>query len=249
MGLTGSAIGVVLAAGALAWLRPAVAAAAGVEAAAGLTASAVAQGAGIGLLVALLFALVPLLDVRHVRPSLLLRASEPPRPRRDGRVVRHDARRRGRAGGDGRVAGRVVAVGLILAAGFAGVSAGAAGRGHGCSCGRCAPLQRSHRFAVRYAVAPGRTAREPGSAGAAGRGTWGLPRGRRARAAGGPAAGEFAVSMRPDSPDMFLIDVQPDQADGVRAFLARARRAGRGRRCIPVLRARITASAGRETDA
>ena len=38
-----------------------------------LTASAVAQGVGTGLLVSLLFALVPLLDVRHVKPSQLLR--------------------------------------------------------------------------------------------------------------------------------------------------------------------------------
>ncbi|SVE10591.1 uncharacterized protein METZ01_LOCUS463445, partial [marine metagenome] len=39
----------------------------------GLTGSAVAQGIGIGLLVSFLFALLPLLDVRHVRPLLLLR--------------------------------------------------------------------------------------------------------------------------------------------------------------------------------
>jgi putative ABC transport system permease protein len=73
MGLTGSAIGLLLAAGAVAWLRPVVTAATGVGAPIGLTASAAAQGAGVGLLVALLFSLVPLLDVRHVRPSLLLR--------------------------------------------------------------------------------------------------------------------------------------------------------------------------------
>ena len=38
-----------------------------------LTPSAVVQGVGIGVLVSLLFSLVPLLDVRHVRPLLLLR--------------------------------------------------------------------------------------------------------------------------------------------------------------------------------
>ena len=129
MGLTGSAIGVILAAGAVAWLRPAVAAATGVEAGAGLTASAVAQGAGIGLLVALLFALVPLLDVRHVRPSILLRASEAPRPRRDAVWF-----------GTTFVIGALLVamaawqagswrVGLILATGFAGVSAVLVGAG------------------------------------------------------------------------------------------------------------------------
>ena len=39
----------------------------------GVTGPAVLQGFGIGLLVSLLFSLVPLLDVRHVKPSLLLR--------------------------------------------------------------------------------------------------------------------------------------------------------------------------------
>ena len=38
-----------------------------------LTAPAVLQGLGIGLLVSLLFSLVPLLEIRHVKPSLLLR--------------------------------------------------------------------------------------------------------------------------------------------------------------------------------
>ena len=38
------------------------------------------QGLGIGVLVSLLFSLVPLLDVRHVKPSLLLR--DEPRARR-----------------------------------------------------------------------------------------------------------------------------------------------------------------------
>jgi len=51
--------------------------------------------------------------------------------------------------------------------------------------------------------------------------------------------------MRPDAPDMFLIDVQPDQADGVRAFL-RAPGAADNPTLIPVLRARITAIRGGE---
>ena len=45
----------------------------GVEINYALTLPAVLQGLGIGLLVSLLFSLVPLLDVRHVKPSLLLR--------------------------------------------------------------------------------------------------------------------------------------------------------------------------------
>ena len=46
----------------------------------GLTPPAVAQGLGIGTLVSLLFSVVPLLEIRHVKPSLLLR--DEPRKRR-----------------------------------------------------------------------------------------------------------------------------------------------------------------------
>ena len=46
----------------------------------GLTAGAVAQGLAVGLLVSLLFSVVPLLEVRHVKPSLLLRQDIPPQP-------------------------------------------------------------------------------------------------------------------------------------------------------------------------
>ena len=38
-----------------------------------LTGSAVLQGLAVGVLVSLLFALVPLLDIRHAKPLLLLR--------------------------------------------------------------------------------------------------------------------------------------------------------------------------------
>jgi len=76
LGLLGSAVGVLIALGVMAWipawLGPAVTA--GLDVNYRLTPSAVIQGAGTGLLVSLLFSLVPLLDVRHVKPSRLLRA-------------------------------------------------------------------------------------------------------------------------------------------------------------------------------
>ena len=46
-----------------------------------VTASAAAQGTAVGLLVSLLFALVPLLEIRQVKPLLLLRADTAPRHR------------------------------------------------------------------------------------------------------------------------------------------------------------------------
>jgi putative ABC transport system permease protein len=244
MGLTGSAVGIAVAAVAVAGLRPLVADVTGLDAALGLTASAAGQGAAIGLLVALLFAVVPLLDIRHVRPSLLLRASEPSRPRRDavwyGSVL-----------GIGVLLVVVAAwqagswrVGAILSGGFAAVSLVLAGAGLGLV-QAMRPLQRSRRLAVRYAA---RRVGRPGSQVrpillAVGIGVF-LVLGVRLlqddllRAA--------AVTLRPGSPDMFLIDVQPDQVDGVRALLREAV-TGPAPVLIPVLRARITAIHGRET--
>ncbi len=60
-----------------------------------MTPSAVVQGVAIGLLVALLFSAVPLLDVRRVKPSLLLRDTGGAPGARLGAV-----------GGDGGAAGR-----------------------------------------------------------------------------------------------------------------------------------------------
>ncbi len=74
----------------------------------GLTAGAVLQGLAIGVLVSLLFSVVPLLEVRNVKPSLLLAAGRPRTAalrlaevdRRDRRRCRA-GRRRGMAGGIG----------------------------------------------------------------------------------------------------------------------------------------------------
>ena len=74
LGLAGSLLGVLLAALAMRAIPSLLAGATpGVEINYALTWPAVLQGLGIGLLVSLLFSLVPLLDVRHVKPSLLLR--------------------------------------------------------------------------------------------------------------------------------------------------------------------------------
>jgi putative ABC transport system permease protein len=75
LGLAGSMLGVLMARGVIAaipWFLPAeTPILADVEY--GVTVSAAVQGLGIGALVSLLFSVVPLLQVRLVRPSLLLR--------------------------------------------------------------------------------------------------------------------------------------------------------------------------------
>jgi putative ABC transport system permease protein len=73
LGLAGCVLGVALAAAAVAALPLAFDVSTIASVPHGLTASAVAQGVAVGLLVALLFSVVPLLDVRRVKPSLLLR--------------------------------------------------------------------------------------------------------------------------------------------------------------------------------
>jgi putative ABC transport system permease protein len=59
---------------------------------------------------------------------------------------------------------------------------------------------------------------------------------------------ELALSAREGGPDMFLMDVQRDQADGMRAFLSDSASGTGEFRLIPVLRARITGVAGREVN-
>ena len=56
----------------------------------------------------------------------------------------------------------------------------------------------------------------------------------------------FELELQEDGPDMFMIDVQQDQADGVREIVASN---GDGPlRLIPVLRARITGVDGKALD-
>ncbi len=58
---------------------------------------------------------------------------------------------------------------------------------------------------------------------------------------------QFAVDMSPDAPDMFLLDIQSDQVDAVRAVVAARQETGAPPpRLIPVLRARVVAVQGGE---
>jgi putative ABC transport system permease protein len=57
---------------------------------------------------------------------------------------------------------------------------------------------------------------------------------------------DFEVQLGEDSPDMFLVDIQPGQRDGVRQLLDEQNGAAPAPQLIPVLRARVTAVRGRE---
>ena len=58
---------------------------------------------------------------------------------------------------------------------------------------------------------------------------------------------EFSIQTSADSPDMFLLDVQRGQREGVSAFLSDPAHGTGDFRLIPVLRARVVAVSGRET--
>ena len=81
LGFSGSALGVALAGLGLSAIPKSVSTAFG-GLPYGLTTSAVVQGMGVGLMVSLLFALVPLLEVRRVKPLLLIRGLTPEGARR-----------------------------------------------------------------------------------------------------------------------------------------------------------------------
>jgi putative ABC transport system permease protein len=58
---------------------------------------------------------------------------------------------------------------------------------------------------------------------------------------------EFAVDLAPDAPDMFLLDIQSDQVEAVRAAVAARQDPGASPpRLVPVLRARVVGVEGRE---
>ena len=58
---------------------------------------------------------------------------------------------------------------------------------------------------------------------------------------------EFSLQIGTDTADMFLLDVQRGQVDGMRAFLSDPANGAGSSRLIPVLRARITGVSGRVT--
>jgi putative ABC transport system permease protein len=206
-----------------------------------LTPAATVQAVGIGVMVSLLFSLVPLLRVRHIRPSLLLRRQDVATGRRDWLRVAVagvvGAALIGVAGwqaGSWRVGvavcGGFAALALVLhAAGWALVRA-------------TAPLARARAFAVRHAVLhlnrPGNQTRVVLMA--VGLGAFFII---GIRGIQSNLLRDFALEAGPTTPDLFLIDIQADQVAGLQRFLEE--RTGHRPRVLPVLRARVTQVRGK----
>ena len=248
LGLGGALLGAALAAAVLASLPSSLtaqaAAVAGVDDLSyGVTGSAVAQGLGVGVLVSLLFALGPLLEMRTIKPLALIRWNLITVTTRDWvqwAVV-------------GALAIGLVALaswqaasweaGLWVCGGFAAVAVALHGVGR-TLVRLIQPLGAGARFAVRHAVLnlarPGNQTRVILLA--VGLGSFfviGI------HAVQANLLGAFALEIRDDSPDMFLIDIQQDQQAGVRELLED--RIGEAPNLLPVLRARVTGVDGQRT--
>jgi putative ABC transport system permease protein len=243
LGLAGSLLGVGLAGAAIAlvphWTGGAGSIFADVHY--GLTWTAVAQGILIGLLVALLFSLVPLLDIRHARPASILRQET-------------------RAGGPDRVTvwtvlavvAALVAltvwqagslrVGLVVCASFAGAVLALSAVGW-LLIRLVQPLARVSWFPLRHAVL--HLVRPGHQTGlillAVGLGAFFIIGVRSIQAS---LLSELSLEMSRGNPDMFLIDVQQDQVAPLRTLLDAPGSGASEAHFIPVLRARVTAVQG-----
>jgi len=246
LGLAGSLLGVAIARAAVGAIPLALRSSTSIlaDASYGISWSAAAQGIGIGVLVSLLFSIVPLMQVRFIKPSLLLREESKP--------VRRDWIQIGVAI---LVSGALVAlaawqaasirVGLVVCVGFA-VLAFVLNLAGQALVRSVAPLSRSRSFPLRHAVLhlsrPGNQTRVILLA--VGLGAFFIVGIRSLQAS---LLNEFSIQVSEDSPDMFLLDIQRGQADGIRTFLADPAHGSRQAQLIPVLRARVVAVFGRET--
>jgi putative ABC transport system permease protein len=246
LGLAGSLLGVAMARAAVAAIPLALGSSTSIlsEATYGITTSAAVQGVAVGVLVSILFSVVPLLQVRLVKPSLLLRDET----RAPGRDWVRAAAMVGVAGALVAVAAwqaASLAVGVVVCVGFAVLAFLLQLTGRGLVAA-VAPLANARSFPLRHAVLhlsrPGNQTRVILLA--VGLGAFFIVGIRSLQAS---LLEEFSIQVSEDSPDMFLMDIQRDQSDSMRAFLADPANGTSAWTLIPVLRARVTGVAGRET--
>ncbi|MBA2303346.1 MAG: ABC transporter permease [Acidobacteria bacterium] len=260
LGLGGSLLGVALAAVGLRAIPASITASFG-GVPYGLTASAVCQGTAVGLLVSLLFSLVPLLEVRRVKPLLLLRGGDTsmlaPGVIRQPLLARLRTVDRVQAAVGVAVSLALIAVaswqaaslqvGLIVCGGFGAIALVLHGAGM-VLVGAIRPLSQTRLFALRHAVL---SLQRPGNQTrvillAVGLGAFFV---LGVRALQSNLLEELSIELNEGGPDMFLVDIQQDQVEPVRAFLNSRITPGFALpRLIPVLRARVTAVRGAEVN-
>jgi putative ABC transport system permease protein len=246
LGLAGCLLGVAIARLAVAGIPLALRSSTSLlaEAEYGVSANAALQGVAIGMLVSMLFSIVPLLRIREVKPSLLLREETVRRGRDWLRIAAMVGVSLALVGVASWQAASL-RVGIVVCIGFAVLAflLQLAGR---LLIYAVAPLARSRSFPLRHAVLhlsrPGNQTRVILLA--VGLGAFFIVGVRSLQAS---LLEEFSVQVSADSPDMFLIDIQRAQVDGVRAFLDDRTSATNRASLIPVLRARVVGVDGRNT--
>jgi putative ABC transport system permease protein len=247
LGIAGSVLGVALAAAAVA----AVPMFAGdavqmLQVDYGLTVSAVAQGVAVGMLVSLLFSLVPLLEIRNVKPSLLLRQDIPSTPGFDWLKWGVTAAVAAALVGVAAWQAGSLRIGLMLCGGFILTAFVLQLAGAGLV-RAVQPLRYARSFALRHAVLhvarPGNQTRVILLA--VGLGVFFI---LGVRGLQENLLRDFSVQVGDDAPDMFLIDVQADQRHELATFLDGQNGDAPAPRLIPVLRARVVGVQGREVN-
>jgi putative ABC transport system permease protein len=245
LGIAGSVLGVAIAGGVIAVLPRIVGdVSALLQADYGLTAAAVIQGLAIGLLVSLLFSLVPLLDIRHVKPGLLLRQDAPAGKRFDWLKWLVTAGVAAALVGVASWQAGSLTVGLVLSAGFVAVAVVLHVAGI-VLVWAVQPLRYARSFALRHAVLHvGRRGNQTRVILlAVGLGAFFILGVRTLQA---NLLRDFSIQVGADAPDMFLIDVQPAQREQVAALLDSQNGAAPAPRLIPVLRARVVGVEGQQ---
>ncbi len=266
LGLAGSALGVGLARLALNAIPERVGAALGATTYS-LTLSAVWQGVAVGMLVSLLFSLVPLLEVRRVKPLLLLRGGTTaglggPSPHPAWWTVAGVRSRLAAADRVQVVAAVLVTAALVAIAGWQAASlrvgaivcAGFAALAlvlHFVSSGivrLVRPVARARSFPLRHAVL---SLARPGNQTrvillAVGIGSFFVIGVRSLQA---NLLEQFALELGSSGADMFLIEILPPQVPAVRAYLDARKAPDSGTpQMVPVMRARVTGVRGRDTN-
>lgn len=260
LGLAGSLAGVLLAEAAMRMIPASLSTSFG-GVAYGLTMSAISQGVAVGLLVSLLFALVPLLEVRRVKPLLLLRgggtaqpgASGPARAGVRSLLATIDWMQIGTAivvtAGLVAVASWQAAslrAGLLVSGGFAAVALVLYGAAW-LLVRAARPLAHARWFPLRHAVL---SLSRPGNQTrvillSVGLGCFFV---LGVRTLQQNLVSESVIGVRQGGADLFLIDIQPDQADGIKAMVDARQEGATPARLVPTLRARVTGVRGREVN-
>jgi putative ABC transport system permease protein len=248
LGLAGSVLGVALAKGALLLTAHYFAPSLPQNMSYGLAPGAIAQGVGLGLLVSILFSALPLLRIRHIKPNMLLRHDEGEGAglRRRLDVVRW-------------LTGALVVLGLMLLSSwqagsvrvglfFLGGLAATASALYLAALLLVWLVRRAghlRSFAFRQAVSslyrPGNQTRVIIMA--VGLGAFVVMAIHSLQI---NLLDELDLSRRTNLPNMYLIDIQPDQKQGVENLIEEA--TGAKPDLIPTVRARIFAINGREFD-